>query len=131
MRYQANCLVEVFLFMWINRAKFVLQGEDEEGETDNLVNEVLDEIGINLSNDLVSAPHQQAAAAEEEPQERQQEAMAMGGTSGRGGPPKRPPGNPPLPPPPGGGGGGGGMPEPSGSGIDDDLQARLNNLRKP
>ena len=37
----------------------------------------------------------------------------------------------PPPPPPSGGGGGGGMPEPSGPGIDDDLQARLNNLRKP
>ena len=44
----------------------MVQGEDEEGETDNLVNEVLDEIGINLNNDLVSAPHQQAAIATEE-----------------------------------------------------------------
>lgn len=110
----------------------VLQGEDEEGETDNLVNEVLDEIGINLNNDLVSAPHQQQAAEATEAAARSPEAMGMG-VGGSDGPPRGPPRPPPgggPPPPPPGGGGGGGMPEVPGSGIDDDLQARLNNLRK-
>lgn len=96
------------------------------------MNEVLDEIGINLNNDLVSAPHQQQAAEAAESSGRTAEAMGMGAGSGDGpprGPPRPPPGGGP-PPPPGGGGGGGGMPEPPGSGIDDELQARLNNLRK-
>lgn len=114
------------------------QGEDEEGETDQLVNEVLDEIGINLNNDLVSAPQQQQAAEATESAGRAAEAMGMGAGGGDGpprGPPRPPPGGGgagPPPPPPGGsgGGGGGGMPEPAGSGIDDELQARLNNLRK-
>ena len=33
-----------------------LQGEDEEGETDELVNSVLDEIGIDLNSTMASAP---------------------------------------------------------------------------
>ena len=87
------------------------------------MNEVLDEIGINLSTDLVSAPNQQQAVAAEETARTPAEAMGMGANGGGDGPPRPPHGGPPPPP------GGGGMPEP-GSGIDDDLQARLNNLRK-
>lgn len=107
-----------------------MQEDGETEETENLVNEVLDEIGINLNQDLVSAPNQQQQVAAEEAPDRQAEAMGVGSSNtGRGGPPRG--GQPPPPPPPsGGGGGGGGLPEPSGSGIDDDLQARLNNLRK-
>ena len=41
------------------------QGEDEEGETDELVNSVLDEIGIDLNGLMVPAPGQQAAVAEQ------------------------------------------------------------------
>eukprot|EP01122_Echinamoeba_exundans_P004469 TRINITY_DN1450_c0_g1_i2.p2 TRINITY_DN1450_c0_g1~~TRINITY_DN1450_c0_g1_i2.p2 ORF type:complete len:251 (-),score=68.00 TRINITY_DN1450_c0_g1_i2:995-1747(-) len=38
-------------------------GEDEEAETDNVINQVLDEIGIDLNQELVDAPSQQAASA--------------------------------------------------------------------
>jgi len=37
--------------------------DDEEAETDNIVNQVLDEIGINLNSELVDAPQGMAAAA--------------------------------------------------------------------
>ena len=43
---------------------FAPQGEDEEGETDELVNSVLDEIGIDLNGLMVPAPGQQTAVAE-------------------------------------------------------------------
>lgn len=33
-----------------------LQGDEEQEETDNLVNQVLDEIGINLDEQMVNAP---------------------------------------------------------------------------
>lgn len=33
-----------------------MQGEDEEGETEELVNSVLDEIGIDLNSTLLHAP---------------------------------------------------------------------------
>jgi hypothetical protein len=33
-----------------------VQGEDEEGETEELVNSVLDEIGIDLNSTLLHAP---------------------------------------------------------------------------
>lgn len=74
-----------------------LQGEDEEDESNELVSQVLDEIGVNLDSELVKAPGQkqattQAVAAEPE---------AIGTSAAVGG-----------------------------DGIDDDLQARLNNLRK-
>ena len=36
------------------------QGDEEEDETDNLVNQVLDEIGINLDEQMVAAPGQKA-----------------------------------------------------------------------
>ena len=36
------------------------QADDEEEETDNLVNQVLDEIGINLDEQMVNAPGQKA-----------------------------------------------------------------------
>lgn len=38
-----------------------LQGEDEEGETEELVNSVLDEIGIDLNSTLLTAPGRTAA----------------------------------------------------------------------
>ena len=37
-----------------------MQGDEEEEETDNLVNQVLDEIGINLDEQMVAAPGQKA-----------------------------------------------------------------------
>ena len=73
------------------------QGEDEEDESNELVSQVLDEIGVNLDSELVKAPGQKQAAAQVVAAE--PEAI---GTSAAGG----------------------------GDGIDDDLQARLNNLRK-
>ena len=74
-----------------------VQGEDEEDESNELVSQVLDEIGVNLDSELVKAPGQKQAAAQAVAAE--PEAI---GTSAAGG----------------------------GDGIDDDLQARLNNLRK-
>ncbi|DBB14558.1 hypothetical protein WJX82_007425 [Trebouxia sp. C0006] len=73
------------------------EGEDEEDESNELVSQVLDEIGVNLDSELVKAPGQKQAAAQVVAAE--PEAI---GTSAAGG----------------------------GDGIDDDLQARLNNLRK-
>lgn len=75
-----------------------MQGEGEEDETDELVGQVLDEIGINLDEQMVGAPgHKQAApaAAAAEPHT----AEPMGAAAG-------------------------------GADADDDLQQRLNNLRK-
>jgi charged multivesicular body protein 2A len=74
---------------------------DEEEESDALVSQVLDEIGIGLNEQLASAPNkakpvQQAAAAPMEA-----EALGAGGGSSA-----------------------------AGGGLDDDLQARLDNLRK-
>ena len=40
----------------------VSQGDEEEEETDNLVNQVLDEIGINLDEQMVAAPGQKVQA---------------------------------------------------------------------
>jgi charged multivesicular body protein 2A len=111
------------------------EGEDEEGETEELVNSVLDEIGIDLNSTLLHAPG--AKTAQPVQQEAAPQAIGEGVGGGglpsppRGGPP---PGGPPAGGPPGGGGGGGGMgvPESSagGDGIDDDLQERLNALRR-
>eukprot|EP00884_Botryococcus_braunii_P018373 jgi/Botrbrau1/5219/Bobra.0172s0083.1 len=78
--------------------------DGEEEETEDLVNQVLDEIGVNLDTELASVPAGGArtkiaapAAAAAAPQ-----AEALGEGSG----------------------------PPAGDGIDEDLQARLNNLRK-
>lgn len=40
------------------------QGDEEEEETDNLVNQVLDEIGINLDEQMVAAPGQKTQVRE-------------------------------------------------------------------
>ncbi|KAL3148742.1 hypothetical protein ABBQ38_014153 [Trebouxia sp. C0009 RCD-2024] len=73
------------------------EGEDEEDESNELVSQVLDEIGVNLDSELVKAPgHKQAV-----PQAAAAEPEAIGASAAVGG-----------------------------DGIDDDLQARLNNLRK-
>lgn len=40
----------------------LFQGDEEEEETDNLVNQVLDEIGINLDEQMVAAPGQKVQA---------------------------------------------------------------------
>lgn len=77
----------------------ILQGEGEEEETDELVNQVLDEIGVNLDEQLVGAPGGKQAAPAAAASERQAPA-AMGESAG------------------------------GGEDVDDDLQARLNNLRK-
>ena len=42
-----------------------VQGEGEEEETDELVSQVLDEIGVNLGSDLVGVPGKQAQAAKQ------------------------------------------------------------------
>ncbi len=84
-----------------------LQAEDEEEETNTLVSQVLDEIGVNLDVDLVNAPGQKHAVAQAAPAAGvAAEPEAMGAAAG---------------------GGGGG---PGGSSVEDDLQARLDALRK-
>lgn len=72
-----------------------MKADDEEEESNELVNQVLDEIGVNLDSELVKAPGQKQAAAlpvAAEPE-------AIGASA-------------------------------SGGDLDDDLQTRLNNLRK-
>lgn len=85
--------------MWVlQKQKHVtMQGEDEEDESNELVSQVLDEIGVNLDSELVKAPGQKQATA----QAVAAEPEAIGTSTAAGG-----------------------------DGIDDDLQARLNNLRK-
>eukprot|EP00891_Asterochloris_glomerata_P000276 jgi/Astpho2/276/Aster-02166 len=83
------------------------EAEDEEEETNTLVSQVLDEIGVNLDVDLVNAPGQKQAVAQAAPAAGvAAEPEAMGAAAG---------------------GGGGG---PGGSSVEDDLQARLDALRK-
>lgn len=77
--------------------RVTMQGEDEEDESNELVSQVLDEIGVNLDSELVKAPGQKQATA----QAVAAEPEAIGTSTAAGG-----------------------------DGIDDDLQARLNNLRK-
>eukprot|EP01023_Acetabularia_acetabulum_P037252 TRINITY_DN3529_c0_g1_i7.p1 TRINITY_DN3529_c0_g1~~TRINITY_DN3529_c0_g1_i7.p1 ORF type:complete len:239 (-),score=70.83 TRINITY_DN3529_c0_g1_i7:809-1525(-) len=84
--------------------------EDEEDESMDLVNQVLDEIGINANASLAAVPAGGVSvAAPEAPQRVAEAAAAGGGGAGAGG----------TPPPP-----------PAGNEIDADLQARLDNLRK-
>ncbi|KAL6224235.1 PREDICTED: vacuolar protein sorting-associated protein 2 homolog 1 [Fragaria vesca subsp. vesca] len=72
-----------------------LEGDEEEEETDDLVNQVLDEIGITVNQELVNAPSASVAAPAARGKVAQVEAAA-----------------------------------PDDGGIDSDLQARLDNLRK-
>lgn len=61
------------------------EGEGEAEETDELVNQVLDEIGCNLTADLVSAPSAVAATAMPAAQESQpQPQLAAEGEGGEG-----------------------------------------------
>eukprot|EP00882_Tetradesmus_deserticola_P001488 GHRQ01001608.1.p1 GENE.GHRQ01001608.1~~GHRQ01001608.1.p1 ORF type:complete len:229 (+),score=95.75 GHRQ01001608.1:587-1273(+) len=77
-----------------------MEGEGEEDETDDLIGQVLDEIGISTTTQLVSAPDMPVAAAAVPAQA----APAMAEAVGAG--------------------------PSAGPGIDEDLQARLDNLRK-
>jgi len=87
---------------------------DEEEEGDKILKEVLDEIGVGLSQELQDAPTSIASASV--PLTSGRQAVALGAHDG-----------PPLLPP-GVGGGGTGV---GGTGVtDDDLEARLANLRK-
>jgi charged multivesicular body protein 2A len=45
----------------------MMDDDDEEEETDNIINQVLDEIGINLNDELVDAPQTAAAQAAKAP----------------------------------------------------------------
>ncbi|CAL1413939.1 unnamed protein product [Linum trigynum] len=73
-----------------------LGDDDEEEETEALVSQVLDEIGININQELVNAPSSAVAAPAAKGKVAQVESAAAGEDSG----------------------------------IDIDLQARLDNLRK-
>lgn len=79
-----------------------MEGEGEEEETDDLIGQVLDEIGISTTTQLVSAPDMPVAqAAPTQAMPAMAEAVGGGGGSSAATP-----------------------------GIDEDLQARLDNLRK-
>ncbi|CAI5959041.1 unnamed protein product [Closterium sp. NIES-65] len=120
-----------------------MEGDEEEEETEELINEVLDEIGIDINQQLMNAPTPAAPQAQTTGKVAQADAVGAGGGGGggggggmgRGGSSGGDGGSS------GGGGGGGGMPSaPSAapsvggasddSGIDSDLQARLDNLRR-
>ncbi|KAL8160875.1 hypothetical protein V2J09_012364 [Rumex salicifolius] len=72
-----------------------LEGDEEEEETEDLVSQVLDEIGINVNQELVNAPSSSVSAPAAAVKAPQAEAAAN-----------------------------------EDGGIDDDLQARLDNLRR-
>ncbi|PSC76701.1 subunit of the ESCRT-III complex [Micractinium conductrix] len=91
----------------------VFEEGGEEEETDELVGQVLDEIGINLNSSLVSAPGQKVAQAAPAAAMAAPMAAAVGADAGGGSSM-----------------GGGGPPGGGESGLDDDLQARLDRLRK-
>ena len=78
------------------------EGEDEEEETDELVNAVLDELGCNVGAELISAPAGKVGAAVDA--ERVAPTAVLEGGSAE--------------------------PATGGGGLDDDLQARLDALRK-
>ncbi|KAG5008891.1 hypothetical protein AAZX31_07G035100 [Glycine max] len=73
-----------------------LEGGEEEEETEELVNQFLDEIGIDINSELVNAPATTSVSA---PAAKNRVAQAESTAN-------------------------------EDSGIYDDLQARLNNLRK-
>jgi len=95
----------------------VLEGEEEEAETEELVNQVLDEIGIDLDQQLVSAPSKQAEAPAAAAEPRRVAAQEGAGSAGGGG------SLPAAPSAPAGAAG-------TDDGIDKELQARLDQLRK-
>ena len=89
-----------------------VQEGDEEEETDKLVQQVFAEIGISATEGMVSAPSAQHAQQQQEAAAQPAaEAVADGGGGGGGG---------------GGGEAGGG----GSSGVDEDLAARLEALRR-
>ena len=69
------------------------EGEGEEEETDELVSQVLDEIGVSLGQDLVAAPSKaskaQAAPAAAEAEAPAAEAVGAGGGGGGAAAPRR------------------------------------------
>uniref|UniRef100_A0A2P2KEH1 Uncharacterized protein MANES_04G143300 n=1 Tax=Rhizophora mucronata TaxID=61149 RepID=A0A2P2KEH1_RHIMU len=73
-----------------------LEGDEEEVETEDLVNQVLDEIGIDIKNELVNAPSAAVSAPAAKTKVAQAESTGNHEENG----------------------------------LDDDLQARLDNLRK-
>jgi charged multivesicular body protein 2A len=86
-----------------------MAADGEEEESEELVNQVLDELGCGLDASLVSAPTggvKVAVVAERAEETPARVAEPMGADGGGGG-----------------GGGGGGS-------LDDDLQARLDNLKR-
>ncbi|WWC99008.1 hypothetical protein V866_005902 [Kwoniella sp. B9012] len=93
------------------------EGEGEEVESDKILKEVLDEIGMNMNESLASAPTANPLA--NEPLQPSRVAVAEGLAS-------MPSGGADTPKAPGGGGGGGG-----GMSADEaDLQRRLDALRR-
>jgi charged multivesicular body protein 2A len=93
----------------------VMAGDDEEEETEQVVNQVLDEIGISLGQELADTPSgtMAPAAAAKTPKMAAPAAAAAAGGGGGG-----------RAPPAAAGGGDGD------EGEDEDLEARLNRLKK-
>ena len=100
------------------------EGEGEEAETDELVSQVLDEIGIDTKSNLATVPTSQVAGPAAVANTAAPQPMAaMGSVPGGAGSGN---GIPPA------GGGGGGLPAVPGAAPaanDDDLLQRLNKLR--
>ncbi|KIJ29861.1 hypothetical protein M422DRAFT_268639 [Sphaerobolus stellatus SS14] len=89
--------------------------EDEEEEGDNILREVLDEIGVGLQQQLIDAPNGLATSVA---QANHPQAVPLGGEMDSFGPSK------------GHGGGGDGGPKGGLASEEDALQARLDNLRR-
>eukprot|EP01115_Flamella_aegyptia_P003186 TRINITY_DN151_c0_g1_i1.p1 TRINITY_DN151_c0_g1~~TRINITY_DN151_c0_g1_i1.p1 ORF type:complete len:245 (+),score=74.31 TRINITY_DN151_c0_g1_i1:72-806(+) len=91
----------------------IFEDEDEEEETEDILNQVLDEIGINLKGELQSAPLNVGISNGQQVQQGQQpQLVQMGENGAQNGAPN-----------------GVGAP-PGASPADNELQARLDNLRK-
>jgi charged multivesicular body protein 2A len=104
-----NAKMEMTGDMMGDAMDMAFEGEGEEAESDELVNQVLDEIGVDTGAAMAkvpagAVPAQAAAAAEAAPM-----PQAVGADGG------------------GGAGGGGG----GGPGLTDDLLAKLQELRRP
>ncbi|VDB88609.1 unnamed protein product [Peniophora sp. CBMAI 1063] len=96
--------------------------EDEEEESDAILKQVLDEVGVDLSQKLTDAPSGLAAPAA---RETTRAPVALGeAVGGGGGPPKPPAGGS------GGDAGGGGAGGGAAMSDEDALQARLDALRR-
>lgn len=124
-----NAKMEMTGDMMGDAMDMAFDGEGEEEETDELVSQVLDEIGVDTNASLAKVPGalppQAQAQAQAEVPQLQAVGAGSGGQYGGGGGSSTGGGAAAAAGPSGGGGDAGGQP-----GLDDDLLAKLENLRK-